>query len=394
MKTKSIFLKVITIALILMLAFSGRAIKLFGQPKNDTEKYSLVALISQKEKAVVKIGMHNSGEEDQDLGTGFFIDDRGTVITNHHVVAGQWGKGLLDFYIQTIDGEKFEPDSIIGYNPVADVFMFRVKKPDSISFPFLEVVYDDAPKGQEVFLIGHPAEFNWLYAPGVITGYLNDKDSLKDYVFNSEVMPGSSGSPLFDKSGKVIGIAKATYGYTGNFNLATRSSYFKNLISFPVTAFTEIETESSGYHQEDIDREHEYQWSYYYNDDSMDRTRVDDLNVNMRKAENSERFKDFYAALYYYEKAAQIDPSGEDVQMKLCVLYYKTGNYTHASLAAASVLEFNPVNLDALNYLGKCLYEQRKYHKAKKVFKKVLKNDLQNKTALHYIGKIISIIEY
>lgn len=377
-------------ALFLFLLFSNMAFIVDAQIAKSAKRKSIVEMISEKEQAVVKIAMHTSSGFDRDRGTGFFIEESGVVITNYHVVADSWHKGLVDFYIQTIDGNIYERDSILGYNPVADVFVFSIKNTKHSKFKHLSVNYCFAPKGQEIFLIGHPADFNWLYSPGYITGILSDKDSLKDYVFDAAILPGSSGSPLLNQNGEVIGIAKATYGNSARFNIATRSSFFKQLIPYPTkeekktpdNIVTENEIPSS-INNEDSDQFSEENY------DSMDKNyKNDDYCSNMMRGEQKEKSKDYFAAVNAFKIASVDKRFNEDLWVRLSRLYYKIGDYTNTIYSANRALSIEPRNIDALNIIGKCLYEQKKYIKAKRIFKRILKIDLQNTIALHYIGKI------
>jgi|GEM_PF-2698784 len=394
-------IKNLTIYTVLLFAFMmNNNSSVFAQTTKAKETKTNVQLIAEKEKAVVKIRQHKGfWGEDTDLGTGFFIEQSGIVVTNNHVVKERGSDDLVDFFVQTIDGKIYERDSIIGYNAVADVFVFSIKNLENVSFPFLSVIYENSSKGEDIFLIGHPADFNWLYSPGFITGYYNDKDSLNDYVFDAEIMPGSSGSPVFNSKGDVIGITKATYGYTGNFNLATRSSFFTKLNPYSIPDKNDIV--ENWLNDETSEKNDDQQARYYYdydNDDSMDNGYTLDnsssgyaLYEYLFQGKNRELDEKYYAALYYYKKAIQISSADESLFLKVSKLYFKTGDYQNAINAANQALSINPVSLDAMNIIGKSWFELREYKKSKKIFKKVFKNDLQNETALHYTGKLQAI---
>lgn len=365
----------------------------FAQTTKAKETKTNVQLIAEKEKAVVKIRQHKGfWGEDADLGTGFFIEQSGIVVTNNHVVKDRRSDDLVDFFVQTIDGKIFERDSIIGYNEVADVFVFSIKNPENLSFPFLNVNYENTYKGADVFLIGHPAEFDWLYSPGFITGFYNDKDSLNDYVFDAEIMPGSSGSPVFNSCGDVIGITKATCGLTGNFNIATRSYYFNSLTPFKVT--------DKNINTADINNDYQsnkpiLDFSEFHKDDYDSMNQNENSNnhfINyINQGQDKEKDSKYTAAIYYYKKAIQLKNSSDYLWGKLSGLYFITGDYKNAIYTAKHVLCINPSCSDALNIIGKSWFELGKYKKSKKYFVKTLKKDLQNMTALHYMGKIESL---
>ena len=77
----------------------------------------------------VKDGM---GYFDKSIGTGFFIDDNGYILTNHHVIADDVDpkyKGYSAVYVTTREDPDTEiPAKVIGYDKVFDIALLKIQK--------------------------------------------------------------------------------------------------------------------------------------------------------------------------------------------------------------------------------------------------------------------------
>lgn len=136
-------------------------------------------------------------------GTGFNIDSSGLVVTNYHVVEGN-KKVSIDFQ----QGMLFSEKDWTGF-PEADLALVDLKGKD---LPALKL--DDQGKvlpGEQVLIIGNPLGFPWVKVEGKILG----KTELKGWddpviLIEAPIHQGSSGSPVINQDGKVVGVIFAT----------------------------------------------------------------------------------------------------------------------------------------------------------------------------------------
>ncbi|MEM4765661.1 MAG: trypsin-like peptidase domain-containing protein [Nitrososphaerota archaeon] len=151
-------------------------------------------------------------------GSGFVYDAAGYIVTNYHVVEG------------AVDVEVFFPDktaykaTIIGVDPYADIAVLKIDPGDKMLYP-LELANSSLLRvGQPVIAIGNPYGFEATLTTGVVSQLgrcvISPGMRLIPSViqFDAAVNPGSSGGPLLDYSGKVIGITTAIYAQTGEFS--------------------------------------------------------------------------------------------------------------------------------------------------------------------------------
>lgn len=200
-------------------------------------------------------------------GTGFFVSKEGLIVTAAHVIYDDDGhpKANVDLkdniqnfiFIKTRD-RKFYKVEPVRVDLQHDIAILKVTKTLTIKntngpiknvefvegkevkteFPTLQLVKHDMPiPGETVMAIGFPGRFNSYIAIGIIASpkpqvtTLEDMDTtFKDIVLTSMlIFPGNSGGPVFNRHGKVIGIA--TLGSSMSVSFYQRTIYIKRLLT-------------------------------------------------------------------------------------------------------------------------------------------------------------------
>jgi S1-C subfamily serine protease len=135
------------------------------------------------------------------LGTGVIAAEDGTVLTAHHVV-----EDAEDVSLTFADGTKTEA-AVVSSNPRLDIATVRPAELPEIVVP--ATLGGAVPEGAPVVAIGNPLGLTYSVSTGVVSG-LNrtsgDGDLRGLIQFDASVNPGSSGGPLLDARGLVIGI--------------------------------------------------------------------------------------------------------------------------------------------------------------------------------------------
>jgi serine protease Do len=152
-------------------------------------------------------GGRQQQETQQGLGSGFIIDNRGTVYTNNHVVAG-----ADEIQVVTSDGRVFAA-TVAGTDPSTDVAVVRMTKPPGNLKTVKLGNSDKVRVGDYVLAIGNPLGLGQTVTMGIVSAKnrsIDDLIPLSDFIqTDAAINQGNSGGPLFNFNGEVIGINSA-----------------------------------------------------------------------------------------------------------------------------------------------------------------------------------------
>ena len=146
------------------------------------------------------------------LGSGFFIDQNGTIVTNHHVV-----EGAEEITIRASDGRELRAE-IVGSDELTDLAVLRIL--GGGRFPY--VTFADASHvrvGDWVVAVGNPFGLNGTATAGIVSAIGRRNPGSSAYVdflqIDAPINRGNSGGPTFDLNGRVIGVNSQIYSPTG-----------------------------------------------------------------------------------------------------------------------------------------------------------------------------------
>jgi serine protease Do len=145
------------------------------------------------------------------MGSGFIIDPAGYVVTNNHVV-----DKAVEITVTLNDGEQLSA-RLIGRDVKTDIALLKIDADE----PLPHVSFGDsdtAEVGDWVIAVGNPFGLGGSVSAGIISARGRDIRSgpFDDFLqIDAPINRGSSGGPLFDKRGQVIGINTAIFSPSG-----------------------------------------------------------------------------------------------------------------------------------------------------------------------------------
>ncbi|MGB7229348.1 MAG: trypsin-like peptidase domain-containing protein [Candidatus Acidiferrales bacterium] len=173
--------------------------------------------------SVVMIVTSDASGQPLALGSGFSVGD-GVIATNMHVI-----EGASAARIKVIGRpETYTVGGVIGTDPTADLALLKV---NGLNAPPLQLGDSkQAAVGDQVFAVGNPEGLEGTFSEGIVSGIRTaGADTLLQ--ITAPISPGSSGGPVIDSNGKVLGIAVATFKEGQNLNFAVPVSYLKALLA-------------------------------------------------------------------------------------------------------------------------------------------------------------------
>lgn len=171
--------------------------------------------------SVVTIIALDENDQPLSLGSGFFINDHGDIATNHHVLEGS-SKAI----IKTLNGKKGDVLEIIKADPELDLIVAKTSLKNTMAVPLGDS--DTITAGEDIVAIGNPAGLEGTVSKGIISG-IRKAEGVKFIQITAPISPGSSGGPVFNLSGQVIGVATAYLDIGQNLNFAMPINYLKFL---------------------------------------------------------------------------------------------------------------------------------------------------------------------
>ena len=164
------------------------------------------------ETAAAQMDNEDSGVLRQALGSGFIIDEQGYIITNYHVIENASSINVVLF-----DNTEVEAD-IIGGDEKTDLALIKIEPPFELS----KAVFgnsDELRIGDWVLSIGNPFGLGGSVSAGIVSAKSRDiaAGPYDNFIqTDASINQGSSGGPMFNMKGEVIGINTALFSTTGN----------------------------------------------------------------------------------------------------------------------------------------------------------------------------------
>lgn len=149
---------------------------------------------------------------DSGLGTGFFTDDKGTLVTCYHVI-----DGATELSVELSDGGMYRVNSIIDFSELYDIAVLEV----SISGnAYLNICEGASTQGETVYALGASRGLDGTFSNGVISAVNRKVGAITCVQTTAATSGGNSGGPLMNVYGEVVGINAMTRTDGQNLNYA------------------------------------------------------------------------------------------------------------------------------------------------------------------------------
>lgn len=175
--------------------------------------------------SIVSIVMSDGSGRPIAQGTGFLVSKDGLIVTNYHVIA-EGGSGVA----KLPDGATYILEGLVASDKARDV---AIIKATGRNFRILALGNSDRVEvGQEVVAIGNPFSLESTVSNGIVSG-IRSAEQLggKFLQVTAPISPGSSGGPLFNMAGEVIGITTLYLKGGENLNFAIPINDAKRLLA-------------------------------------------------------------------------------------------------------------------------------------------------------------------
>ena len=159
------------------------------------------------------------------IGSGFFYDSNGHIVTNAHVVEG------ADKIFVTLATGKVLDAVVVATHPRVDLALLKVDPPMGARAASLGRS-DDVQVGEWVLAVGNPFGLGRTVTVGIVSGkgrFLGFSPDDNFIQTDASINPGNSGGPLFNMAGEVIGVNTAIISSGKGIGFSIPSSFIREL---------------------------------------------------------------------------------------------------------------------------------------------------------------------
>jgi len=172
--------------------------------------------------STVLLVMEDANGQPLSLGSGFFVRE-GEIASNLHVVEGA-ARGYAKLVGQKA---KYDIEGITAVDPERDLVVLKISATGS---PALSLGSSEAVQvGDNVYAVGNPQGLEGTFSQGIVSS-IREVGTDKLLQITAPISPGSSGGPVLNGKGEVIGVSVATFSGGQNLNFAIPVNYLKTLL--------------------------------------------------------------------------------------------------------------------------------------------------------------------
>ena len=187
---------------------------------------SIPQLVAKTKPATIQIMAFDENWSPIKTGTGFFISPDGLAVTNFHVI-----QGASHLSGRTNEGAVFQFERVVAHPPGVDLAILKFA---AEGVACLKLGHStDAVEGQTVLVIGSPEGLQGTVSEGIISAFRENRSMIQ---ISAPISPGSSGSPVLDESGDVIGVARLVNREGQNLGFAIAVEEVERALTAPKVA--------------------------------------------------------------------------------------------------------------------------------------------------------------
>ena len=157
------------------------------------------------------------------VGSGFFINRDGNIVTNKHVLANA---GRAE--IKTVNGNTFRILQVVQEDSDADLVIASTDASPQESKP-VKLSARLPETGEKVIVIGNPLGLEQTVSDGIVSAVRRNQRAVDFIQVTAPVSAGNSGGPLLNMSGEVVGVATFQYRAGQNLNFCVAASRIVDL---------------------------------------------------------------------------------------------------------------------------------------------------------------------
>ena len=328
-----------------------------------TAQAQLTSLVKKIQPAVVTVIAYDINNQVSNLGTGFFIDESGHLITNFHVLEGRYAAE-----VRTAAGKTYPVKFVIAENKSTDLIKVLVDIPKR-DFKWVNVNAKTPEIAERVVVVGSPMGLDQTVSEGIVSSVREIPNVGNFFQISAPISPGSSGSPVMNLKGDVIGVATFQFIQGQNLNFAVAG---KSLLDL----------------KPDKPRQTISEWTYYR---STQKPRL--AEELCRKGFTFSINGQDQKAIKFFKEATEKDPKNPMAWYGLGFCHAGLNNQKDAIKAYKQAIKMNPNDEISYFNLGNYYNKLEQYDDAIEAYKNVVRINPEFEAAHFNLGLIYSQLD-
>ena len=331
--------------------FLGVLVLLITTANTGLSQDQLPELVRRIKPSAVAIETFDVRGEKLSRGSGFFIDvDR--IVTNRHVLDGAYRAE-----IHSSTGAIYPVKSVLAVDAEGDIALLKVDAPASGIRP-LPIIKTTPQEGESVVVIGNPLGLEGSVTNGIVSAVRDIPTFGRIIQITAPISAGSSGSPVVNMQGEVIGIATLQITGGQSVNFAIPSERILQLQTTTPMTLTELVAASG--------RNRRAKAVQFFRD-----------GLSFLSKDDCEK------ALPYFDKAVEADSNYADAWAQSGFCREKLGRHSEALEASKKAVSLRPSAESYFN-IGLASFYLKQYSQAADAYRQSIKMDPYNAADAHY----------
>jgi len=351
---------------------------------------NLTKLVDKIRPAVVTVIVYNVNRQVTAIGSGFFIDKSGHLITNYHVIDGSYAAD-----VRTLNGKIYPIKLVVADNKSVDLVKVLVDIPRK-EIKSIKLSKNLPSIAEQILVVGSPMGLEQTVSEGIISSIREIPKVGNFFQISAPISPGSSGSPVINLKGQAIGVATFQFLRGQNLNFAVAGeSVLKLKPTGPALAISRW-TFNNSLEQPELAEELCRQ-GYSFSINGEDQKALQFFRQAIEKdPKNTMAWNGLgychvglnnpQAAIKAYQQAIKTDPTDATLHFNLANYYIKLGRLQEAIDSYQQVIALNPIFEPAYFRLGVIYTQLDRLDEGKTAFEEVIRLNPNAAPAYFNIG--------
>ena len=193
---------------------------------SQVQRVSAGAIYRESARSVVYIEAKDAKGTGGWTGTGFIVSADGKILTNYHVI-----RNSKEASVRLNNGDVYDTVEVLDVDRRKDIALLKIKAVDLQ--PLRIGTFRAVQVGDTVYSVSNPlGVYNNTFSEGIVSG-VRQLDGYRMLQITAPISHGSSGGPLFNNKGEVIGITSDIAEAGQNLNFAVPIDYARGMLASP-----------------------------------------------------------------------------------------------------------------------------------------------------------------